>query len=114
VVVLKGAGTAVAAPDGELIVNPTGGPALATGGTGDVLLGVVTGLLAQGVPAHRAAALAAFVHGAAGDRIAARRGDTGLLASELLAVLPAVITALRDAPAPAPFERELAAAFPEP
>jgi ADP-dependent NAD(P)H-hydrate dehydratase / NAD(P)H-hydrate epimerase len=114
VVVLKGAGTAVAAPEGELIVNPTGGPALASGGTGDVLLGIVTGLLAQGVPAFRAGALAAYLHGAAGDRIAARRGDTGLLASELLLVLPAVITALRDTPAPAPFERELAAAFPEP
>jgi hypothetical protein len=66
------------------------------------------------VPALRAGALAAYLHGAAGDRIAARRGDTGLLASELLLALPAAITALRDAPAPAPFERELAAAFPEP
>jgi NAD(P)H-hydrate epimerase len=114
VVLLKGAGTAVAAPTGELIVNPTGGPALATGGTGDVLLGIVTGLLAQGLPALRAAALAAYLHGAAADRIAARRGDTGLLAHELLLALPAVIAALRDAPVPPPFERELAAAFPEP
>jgi hydroxyethylthiazole kinase-like uncharacterized protein yjeF len=114
VVLLKGAGTAIAAPDGALIVNPTGGPALASGGTGDVLLGVVTGLLAQGVPALRAAALAAYLHGAAADRIAARRGETGLLASELLRALPAVIAALRDAHAPAPFERDLAAAFPEP
>jgi NAD(P)H-hydrate epimerase len=114
VVVLKGAATAIAAPDGELIVNPTGGPALATGGTGDVLLGIVTGLLAQGMSARDAAALGAFVHGAAGDRIAARRGDTGLLAHELLLALPAVITALRDGPAPDTFERELAAAFPEP
>ena len=95
-------------------MNPTGGPALATGGTGDVLLGIVTGLLAQGLPALRAAALAAYLHGAAGDRIAARRGDTGLLAHELLLALPAVIGALREGPAPAAFERELAAAFPEP
>jgi NAD(P)H-hydrate epimerase len=114
VVVLKGAATAIAAPDGELIVNPTGGPALATGGTGDVLLGIVTGLLAQGLPALRAAALAAYLHGAAGDRIAARRGDTGLLAHELLLALPVVITALRDGPPPDPFERELAAPFPGP
>src|SRR5262249_5591656 len=55
VVLLKGAGTVVAAPSGELIVNATGGPALATGGTGDVLLGIVTGLLAQGLPALEAA-----------------------------------------------------------
>jgi NAD(P)H-hydrate repair Nnr-like enzyme with NAD(P)H-hydrate dehydratase domain len=74
----------------------------------------VTGLLAQGVPAFPAAALAAFLHGAAADRIAARRGDTGLLAHELLLTLPAVISALRDGPAPDRFERELAAAFPEP
>jgi ADP-dependent NAD(P)H-hydrate dehydratase / NAD(P)H-hydrate epimerase len=114
VVLLKGAGTAIAAPDGELIVNPTGGPALATGGTGDVLLGVVTGLLAQGVPPLRAAALAAYLHGAAGDRISARRGDTGLLAHELLLALPLVIMALREAPPPDAFERELAAAFPQP
>src|SRR5262249_18472550 len=80
VVLLKGAGTAIAAPDGSLIVNPTGGPALATGGTGDVLLGVVTGLLAQGAEPLRAAALAAYLHGAAADRLAARRGDAGLLA----------------------------------
>jgi NAD(P)H-hydrate epimerase len=114
VVLLKGAGTAIAAPDGELIVNPTGGPALASGGTGDVLLGVVTGLLAQGLEPLRAAALAAYLHGAAADRIAARRGATGLLASELLPALPAAIAALRDAPPGPPFERELAAAFPEP
>jgi NAD(P)H-hydrate epimerase len=114
VVLLKGAGTAVAAPDGELIVNPTGGPALASGGTGDVLLGIVTGLLAQGVPGLRAAALAAFLHGAAADRIAARRGTTGLVASELLPALPAVIGALRDGAPPDAFERELAGAFPEP
>jgi NAD(P)H-hydrate epimerase len=114
VVLLKGAGTAIAAPDGELIVNPTGGPALASGGTGDVLLGVVTGLLAQGLEPLRAAALAAYLPGAAADRIAARRGATGLLASELLPALPAAIAALRDAPPGPPFERELAAAFPEP
>jgi len=114
VVLLKGAGTAVAAPDGTLIVNPTGGPALATGGTGDVLLGVVTGLLAQGLAPLSAAALAAFLHGAAADRIAARRGDTGMLASELLPALPKAIAALRDTPPAPPFECALAAPFPGP
>ena len=75
-----------------------------------MLLGVVTGLLAQGMAALPAAALAAYLHGAAADRIAARRGSTGLLASELLPALPAAIAALRDAPPAPPFERELAAA----
>jgi NAD(P)H-hydrate epimerase len=113
IVLLKGAGTAVAAPDGALIVNSTGGPALATGGTGDVLLGAVTGLLAQGLPPRRAAALAAYLHGAAADRVAARRGDSGMLASELLSALPPTISALRNAPAAKGFERELAPSFPD-
>jgi len=113
VVLLKGAGTAIAAPDGALIVNPTGGPALASGGTGDVLLGVVTGLLAQGLPPLRAAALAAWLHGAAGDRVASRRGDAGLLASELLPALPPTIAALRAHPGGDGLERELAPPFPD-
>ncbi len=112
VVLLKGAGTVIAAPEGDVIVNPTGGPALATGGTGDVLLGVVTGLLAQGVPAHRAAALGAYLHGAAADRIAARRGDSGLLASELLPALPQTIAALRRTTSD-DLERDLAPPFPD-
>jgi NAD(P)H-hydrate epimerase len=95
-----------------MIVNPTGGPALATGGTGDVLLGVITGLLAQGVSALHAAALGAYLHGAAADRLTARRGDTGLLASELLPALPPTIAALRNLLTD-DFERELAPAFPD-
>jgi NAD(P)H-hydrate repair Nnr-like enzyme with NAD(P)H-hydrate dehydratase domain len=112
VVVLKGVGTVIAAPGGEVIVNPTGGPALATGGTGYVLLGAITGMLAQGLPAHRAAALGAYLHGAAADRLSARRGDTGLLASELLPALPLAIAALRNTPLD-DLERDLAAAFPD-
>ena len=96
VVVLKGAATVMAAPDGRLVVNPTGGPALGSGGTGDVLAGIVGAFLAQGVPAFEAAALAAFVHGAAGDRIAAGRGSRGALASEVADEIPEV---LRDAAA---------------
>jgi NAD(P)H-hydrate epimerase len=97
VVLLKGAATVTAAPDGRAVVNPTGGPALASGGTGDVLLGIVTGYLAQGLPPFEAAALAAFVHGAAADRIALRTGDSGLLASELAAELPETAQHLREA-----------------
>ena len=104
-----------AAPDGRAVVNPTGGPALASGGTGDVLLGVVTGYLAQGLPAFEAAALAAFVHGAAADRIALRTGAAGLLASELAAELPETAQRLRQAAgAAAGAGAGLALDFPEP
>jgi len=96
VVLLKGAASVVAGPGGFTCVNPTGGPVLATGGTGDVLTGLCAGLLAQGCDAEDAAALAAFVHGAAGDRLAERRGDTGLLAGELAEELPATLEALRQ------------------
>jgi NAD(P)H-hydrate epimerase len=88
VVVLKGSGTIVAAPDGRWTLNTTGGPILATGGTGDVLAGLTGSLLAQGLGPYDAARLAAFLHGRAGDRLAARLGDAGLLASELADELP--------------------------
>jgi NAD(P)H-hydrate epimerase len=95
VVILKGAGTLIASPDEVLTLNPTGGPVLATGGTGDVLAGLTAALLAQGVDAHPAATLAAWLHGAAGDRLARRVGATGVLAGEIAAELPACIEALR-------------------
>ncbi|MFP6663527.1 MAG: NAD(P)H-hydrate dehydratase [Deltaproteobacteria bacterium] len=88
VVVLKGAGTLVAAPDGRIVRNPTGGPLLATGGTGDVLAGLLGALLAQGLAPFDAARYAVWLHGAAGDRLARRYGDAGLLASELADELP--------------------------
>lgn len=97
VVLLKGAASVIAAPDGRVVLNPTGGPALATGGTGDVLTGVVVGLLAQGLDARDAAALGAFVHGLAADRLAARRGGAGLLAGDVAAELPATLRTLRRA-----------------
>ncbi|NNL85428.1 MAG: NAD(P)H-hydrate dehydratase, partial [Myxococcales bacterium] len=97
VAVLKGAGTAIAAPDGELWVNPTGGPVLATGGTGDVLAGLLGGLLAQRCAPVPAALLGAYLHGWAGDRIARRRSGVGLKASELADDLPAAIAELERA-----------------
>jgi NAD(P)H-hydrate epimerase len=113
VVLLKGAATVTAAPDGGLVVNPTGGPLLASGGTGDVLLGLVTGLLTQGLAASDAAALAAYVHGAAADALACERGDAGLLAGELAQAVPAAVESLRAAPASG-IETGLAVSFPEP
>ncbi len=88
VVLLKGAGTVIAAPDGRLAVNPTGNASLASGGMGDVLAGVIGALLAQGLEPFAAACLGAFAHGLAADRRAGN-GRGGLLASELAAELPA-------------------------
>jgi hydroxyethylthiazole kinase-like uncharacterized protein yjeF len=96
VVVLKGAHTVTAAPDGRVEVDPHAVPALATGGTGDVLAGVVAGLLAQGSEPFQAAVTGVYVHAAAGRRIEAAQGSAGLLATDLLPVLPRVMRDLRD------------------
>ena len=83
VVVLKGARTVVANSDGEVAVAPFENPALATGGTGDVLAGAIGALLAQGLTPFDAARLGVYLHGAAGDMGRERYGDAGLLASDL-------------------------------
>lgn len=115
VVVLKGAATVIAAREGPPLINPTGGPALATGGSGDVLTGVVAAFLAQGLPARDAAGLGAFVHGLAADLAmgaaggAAAAARVGLLAGELADALPRALAALAGCPAQEP---SLAAVFP--
>jgi NAD(P)H-hydrate epimerase len=83
-VTLKGAGTICASPDGRVIVNPTGNPWMASGGQGDVLSGMVGGLVAQGVPIGEAAPFAVWVHGLAADGIVARRGQAPVLACDSL------------------------------
>lgn len=83
VVVLKGARTVIAAPDGAVAVAPFENPALASGGTGDVLAGSIGSLLAQGVDPFAAARLGVYLHGTAGDSVRERLGDAGLLASDL-------------------------------
>lgn len=83
VVVLKGARTVVAGPDGRVCINPTGNPGLARGGSGDVLAGMMSALLACGLPAYDAAACAAWLHGAAADQAAARRGEYGMLPQDI-------------------------------
>jgi NAD(P)H-hydrate epimerase len=89
--VLKGARTVVAVPDGPAWINPTGNPGLASGGSGDVLAGILGGLLAQGSAPADAAVAAAFVHGAAADRIAGDSDGRGLAARDLLEALPPVL-----------------------
>lgn len=88
VVVLKGAHTVVAAPDGRVAWAPFSNPALATGGTGDVLAGVIASLLGQGVPTWEAACLGVSLHGTAGERVRERMGDAGPVATDLLGELP--------------------------
>jgi len=83
-VILKGAGTVVADPGGNAAICPTGNAGMATGGSGDVLGGLVASLVAQGMAPPEAARAAVFVHGTAGDRVAARTGMAGLVASDLL------------------------------
>ena len=88
VVVLKGARTVVANPGGRAVVLATGGPILSTGGTGDVLTGILAALLAAGLAAEDAAALGVWWHGAAADRMPTSRVGFGILASELADALP--------------------------
>lgn len=94
VVVLKGARTITAAPDGRAWINLSGNAGLAAGGTGDVLAGIIGSLLGQGYAPEDAATLGVFLHGFAADRIAARRGMIGMIASDLIEELPPAIQAL--------------------
>jgi ADP-dependent NAD(P)H-hydrate dehydratase / NAD(P)H-hydrate epimerase len=96
VVVLKGANTVVAAPDGQVSEDPHQVPALASGGTGDVLGGLIAGFIAQGLDAFTASVAGVYVHAEAGRRIAFRLGDAGLLASDLLTEIPVVQRLLRE------------------
>lgn len=89
--VLKGAHTIIAAPDGSLWVNRTGNPGMATAGIGDALTGMIGGFLAQGLPAEKAATLGIYLHGLAGDLAAAERGEAGLITSDLIGKIPQAI-----------------------
>jgi len=93
VTVLKGAGTVVCHPDGRAAVNPSGNPGMASGGMGDVLSGVIGGLLAQGLAAWEAARLGVYLHGLAADRLAAQC-PLGYLAGEVADELPNAMAAL--------------------
>jgi NAD(P)H-hydrate epimerase len=92
-VVLKGDDTLVAAPSGRVAVSPGGAPALATAGTGDVLAGVCGALLAKGLSPAHAACAAVFAHVRAGQLAAAPHGPDGVIASDVIAVLPAALSA---------------------
>jgi NAD(P)H-hydrate epimerase len=97
IVVLKGAYTVVAAPAQRGVVLPFSNPAMATAGTGDVLAGCIAGLMAQGAGAIDAAACGAYLHGRAGDAWRSAHGDAGMLAGDLLPLLPDQIHQLKGA-----------------
>jgi len=88
ILLLKGARTIVAAPDGRVRINSSGNDGLASGGSGDVLAGLIGGLLAQGIDAFDAAVLAAWLHGRAAELVAVGQGTAGMAASDLLQQLP--------------------------
>ena len=96
VVLLKGPYTVIARPEGELAVLPVATAALATAGTGDILAGAIAGLMAQGLSTFQAACLGAWLHGRAGELCEQRIGSAGVVASDLLTVLPAAMNELRD------------------
>jgi ADP-dependent NAD(P)H-hydrate dehydratase / NAD(P)H-hydrate epimerase len=96
VVVLKGAHTAICAPDGMAYFNSSGNPGMATGGSGDVLTGIITGLLAQKYAPLEAAALGVFVHGLAGDIAAEKKGKTAIIAGDLIECLPKAFKILEN------------------
>ncbi|MBI2090001.1 MAG: NAD(P)H-hydrate dehydratase [Deltaproteobacteria bacterium] len=86
--VLKGARTVVATPEGQAFINPTGNPGMASGGMGDVLAGILAGLLAQGIGITDALKLGVFLHGYVGDKVARSNGEIGMIASDVLEALP--------------------------
>lgn len=91
-VVLKGARTVIAEPDGNVYINPTGNPGMASGGAGDVLTGMIGGLIAQGYPVSTALRIAVFVHGLIADLIALERGSIGIIAGDIINSIPRVLT----------------------
>lgn len=88
-IVLKGAYSAVVTPEGKCYFNPSGNPGMATGGSGDVLTGVILALLAQGYATEEAARIGTYVHGLAGDLAQRKQGTVGMIASDIIDHLPA-------------------------
>ncbi|MEO2140571.1 MAG: NAD(P)H-hydrate dehydratase, partial [bacterium] len=93
----KGANTIISQPDGAVRLAALANPGMSTGGTGDVLSGVISGLMAQGLPAAVAASCGVYLHGQAGQDIVVRQGEAGLAASDLLTQIPMTLQRLKQA-----------------
>ena len=93
-VILKGSHSLISSPEGETVINPTGNPGMATAGMGDVLTGIIAGLLAQGIPPEKTAVLGAFIHGLAGDVASDRIGPRGIVAGDLVPLIPEVLRSM--------------------
>jgi NAD(P)H-hydrate epimerase len=100
VVVLKGARSVIAAADGNVWINPTGNPGMASGGMGDALSGILGALLAQGLSLADAACLGVYLHGEVADHVAVAQGQIGLLASDVIEGVPEGLTRLRAGKGP--------------
>jgi NAD(P)H-hydrate epimerase len=96
--VLKGARTVIATPEGRIFINPTGNPGMASGGMGDVLAGMLAALLGQGLSPEDAMKLGVYLHGFVGDGIAAAKGAIGVIASDIIEGLPDGMKALAAVP----------------
>jgi hydroxyethylthiazole kinase-like uncharacterized protein yjeF len=94
ILVLKGSRTLVADHGGDVFINPTGNPGMASGGMGDVLTGMIAGFLAQGIPPLEAAKMGVYLHGLAGDYAAFLKGERGMAAGDVIDHVPLVLRAL--------------------
>ena len=88
ILILKGAGTVIAAPDGLVFINSSGNQGMASGGTGDVLTGIIAGFATQGYMPNISAIIGVYTHGAAGDAVARKKGFAGLIASDIIEAHP--------------------------
>jgi hydroxyethylthiazole kinase-like uncharacterized protein yjeF len=89
--VLKGYRTLIATPNGEIFINPTGNPGMASGGTGDVLTGMIGGLISQGFDQLTSLQISVFLHGLAGDRVAQAKGEKSLVATDIIEEIPILL-----------------------
>jgi len=98
--VLKGARTIITDSPERIYINPTGNPALSSGGSGDVLTGIISGLLTRGMPVIEAASAGVYLHGLAGDLLAEDMGEAGVIAGDILDVLPGLMKDLKEGARP--------------
>jgi NAD(P)H-hydrate epimerase len=96
VIALKGARTIIASPDGCVFINATGNPGMATAGTGYVLAGIIAGLIAQNVIPIEATKAGVFLNGLAGDLVAEEKGNYGLIASDVIEMIPQAVKHIQE------------------